>query len=316
MDKLNPKAVSRLTGLPHDTLRAWERRYGAVVPQRTSTGRRYYSPHEVNRLKLLAQLVERGHAIGSIAKSADTQLVALLANEKAEALSGETGREASGQHVAQLLESLGAFDLESLRVQLALIRYRMSPRDFVFYLVPQLMMRVGARIEKGEFTVAQEHALSDLIKTHLRQFYEGLEPLEGTRKGAPSLLFATSEGDFHEFGVIMAAILCRSRGYRTQYLGANLPAASLADAARRVKPRAVVIGLSRLPDEHVKVSPDTYVRELDRNLPKRVELWAGGSASHLVRRTKLSRDVWVFESLEALETKLGAADGEGLPLTK
>jgi hypothetical protein len=39
--------VSRRTGLGQDVIRAWERRYGAVVPQRTDTGRRLYTDEDV-----------------------------------------------------------------------------------------------------------------------------------------------------------------------------------------------------------------------------------------------------------------------------
>ena len=39
----NLKAVVQETGLKPDTLRAWERRYGLPVPQRTDSGHRLYS---------------------------------------------------------------------------------------------------------------------------------------------------------------------------------------------------------------------------------------------------------------------------------
>ena len=39
----NTKAVSQETGVPADTFRAWERRYGVPRPQRTEGGHRLYS---------------------------------------------------------------------------------------------------------------------------------------------------------------------------------------------------------------------------------------------------------------------------------
>ena len=50
------RAVSKLTGIAIDTLRAWERRYGAVTPVRDSRGR-LYSDADVARLRLLHQAV-------------------------------------------------------------------------------------------------------------------------------------------------------------------------------------------------------------------------------------------------------------------
>jgi DNA-binding transcriptional MerR regulator len=59
-------SVSRLTGIPMDTLRVWERRYNAVTPQRSEHNRRYYTRADVARLMLIKQLVDRGHAVGSV----------------------------------------------------------------------------------------------------------------------------------------------------------------------------------------------------------------------------------------------------------
>jgi DNA-binding transcriptional MerR regulator len=60
-------AVSELTGIPPETLRAWERRYATVEPSRTDSGFRLYSEEDVERLLLIKRLSDRGNAIGSIA---------------------------------------------------------------------------------------------------------------------------------------------------------------------------------------------------------------------------------------------------------
>jgi len=72
-------AVSRLTGIPTDTLRMWERRYGVVEPMRTEKGGRLYSQEDVTRLTLIKTLVDRGHAIGTVARLSDADLRKRLA---------------------------------------------------------------------------------------------------------------------------------------------------------------------------------------------------------------------------------------------
>ena len=72
------KAVSQATGLTVETLRAWERRYRVVVPQRDDLGRRVYRPDDVLRLRRLREATERGHPIGRLAKMAEQDLVELL----------------------------------------------------------------------------------------------------------------------------------------------------------------------------------------------------------------------------------------------
>lgn len=59
--------VATLTGLDPHTIRGWERRYGAIKPMRTETGRRRYDDDTVERLQLLKALVDCKESIGTIA---------------------------------------------------------------------------------------------------------------------------------------------------------------------------------------------------------------------------------------------------------
>lgn len=59
--------VSRLTGVPTDTLRVWERRYHVVTPVRSEAGTRHYAAEDVGRLSLIKRLVDGGDAISSVA---------------------------------------------------------------------------------------------------------------------------------------------------------------------------------------------------------------------------------------------------------
>lgn len=71
-------AAARLAGLPVETLRVWERRYGLSDAQRSERGQRLYSPEQVARLGLLKQLVDQGHAIGVLAGLTREQLQSML----------------------------------------------------------------------------------------------------------------------------------------------------------------------------------------------------------------------------------------------
>jgi DNA-binding transcriptional MerR regulator len=67
-------AVARMVHMPVATLRIWERRYQAVAPSTSPTGHRLYTAADVERVAVLRQLTENGHAIGSIASLAMDQL--------------------------------------------------------------------------------------------------------------------------------------------------------------------------------------------------------------------------------------------------
>ncbi|MCE3605522.1 MerR family transcriptional regulator [Massilia sp. P8910] len=78
--------AARLAGLPVETLRVWERRYGVSEPQRSARGQRLYSSAQVRRLSLIKQLVDQGHPIGAMARLPLDQLQHL-----AEPLAADTG---------------------------------------------------------------------------------------------------------------------------------------------------------------------------------------------------------------------------------
>ena len=84
-------AVAKLTGIPLDTLRAWERRYRTVIPKRAARGR-VYSEEQIQKLLLLRRAVEQGHSIGQVAALGDRQLRELL--EKSSSIAaGESAAE-------------------------------------------------------------------------------------------------------------------------------------------------------------------------------------------------------------------------------
>jgi len=68
------KNVSMITGIGVHTLRAWEKRYSVVNPSRSSSGRRFYSDEDIDKLKLITTLNKTGEQISSIAKLSDDEL--------------------------------------------------------------------------------------------------------------------------------------------------------------------------------------------------------------------------------------------------
>jgi DNA-binding transcriptional MerR regulator len=60
--------VARRTGVTVPTLRAWERRYGLLLPVRTAGGHRRYSDEDVQRVLAVLELTGQGWAVGAAAR--------------------------------------------------------------------------------------------------------------------------------------------------------------------------------------------------------------------------------------------------------
>ena len=114
------QVVVRETGLSAHVLRVWERRYGAVVPQRTATHRRAYSDADVHRLKLLRQATLLGHPIGSVASLSDEALETLVKAAAGRAPISSTPSMHDGAQMADspiildCIEAVKAFDADAL----------------------------------------------------------------------------------------------------------------------------------------------------------------------------------------------------------
>lgn len=60
------REVARQTGVNAVTLRAWERRYGLIVPQRTPKGHRLFSAEHVQRIHTILTWLNRGVPVSQV----------------------------------------------------------------------------------------------------------------------------------------------------------------------------------------------------------------------------------------------------------
>ncbi|MDJ0788477.1 MAG: MerR family transcriptional regulator [Myxococcota bacterium] len=124
-------AAAGVTGLDPHTIRAWERRYGAVAPERNARGARRYRDEDLVRLQLLKALVESGEAIGGIARLPDDELRDRLA--RMSQISGPVaGAETAGRPVLATLApgvtaQLAADPSTEARVDVALACEELKP---------------------------------------------------------------------------------------------------------------------------------------------------------------------------------------------
>jgi DNA-binding transcriptional MerR regulator len=98
-----------MAGMPVATLRIWEQRYQAVQPTTAPSGHRLYSVTDVERVTLMRQLTQQGHAIGLLAALDIAQLRELLLNHPSTGTPNKPTRLiVVGQAMAQRLKRLAA----------------------------------------------------------------------------------------------------------------------------------------------------------------------------------------------------------------
>lgn len=268
--------VSNRTGIPPDLLRAWERRYGAVEPQRTETGRRLYSDLDIRRLGLLKRLVGAGRRISDVAALALDTLEAMAAEDD-EARSRSlrapvTGREIEPRgRVEAALDAAMRLDKTGLERVLTEASLSLSAPEMRREVIVPLLHEIGERWREGSVRVVHEHLASVIV----RKFVDGQRD-RSNGEPRPRIIVTTPVGQQHELGALMVAAAAEEVGWEAVYLGANLPAEEIGTAARQLDARVVAISVVYKSD--VRHLADE-LRTIRRCLGPDVTLLVGGRAA-------------------------------------
>jgi len=294
------RAVARMTGIGLDTLRAWERRYQAVKPERGERGR-LYRDRDIHRLLLLKEVVAMGHAIGQIASLPEVRLEQLLqavGQPRARNSADVTGGAVPGS-LRPLFKAVEKFDAPGLDRELGKLALAHPPRTLVHEVIHPLLRRVGDDWAERACSIAQEH----LVSAALRNLVGGMMRLYAPSSASATVLLTTPSGELHEFGILCAALLAAGGGLRAVYLGPNLPAAEIAASARKASATAVILGVI---SENPRAEKE--VKSLARALAQGVELWIGGREGILPEVKRQPRWLWVprFPDLEKQLVRIGA----------
>ena len=160
-------AVALMTGISTHALRAWERRYGHLEPSRSRGGSRLYSAAEVSRLRLIRQLLNRGHAIGQLISMSVADLSRTLATHGAQVEPSQERLPSVPSLSPRFVEAILTLDLVQADQLLARAAMGLDPRRLVLEVVVPIIERLCVRRERGQLKALHEHAATSLLKSLL-----------------------------------------------------------------------------------------------------------------------------------------------------
>ena len=257
-----------MTGIGIDTLRAWERRHGAVTPVRDERGR-MYTDADVARLRLLRHAVEQGHSIGRLAGLTDTDLHRLAVPAGTIAAPVTDPVRPASLDTGALSAALDTYDTAGLDQEIARLAAVLRPLDLLRDVLMPALVQVGDDWHRGRAGIAQEHLMSSTVRHILGSFLR----LYAQPDAKVRLIFATPSGDRHEIGTLGAAMLAASSGLGVAYLGPDLPAREIVESVQLAGAQVLVLGLTTASAGKAR---ERELRAIVRDLPRDVELWAGG----------------------------------------
>jgi DNA-binding transcriptional MerR regulator len=264
MDGFPIRVLAERTGVGASTLRAWERRYKLLTPQRTPKGHRVYSENDAQTVERVLELLHEGHSLPSIARR--------IRQPENPTDRWDSGLGMTGVWRDYLQDTLrGIGDFSHKRIE-AIFNEASSlyPIDMVTErLIEPVLAALGERWQSSPAGIAEEHFYTCWVRNRLgARFHHGYSQARGAR-----ILCACMPGDHHDIGLMLFALSAQSRGYRMLYFGPDLPLGQVPLIVERSGARAVILS-NRAP---LTEDQERQLAELTAQCP--VPVMLGGQAS-------------------------------------
>ena len=262
------KSISVLTGLGVETLRAWERRYQVIAPDREPGGHRVYSQDDLEKLMLLANLTRQGHAISKLSTMDIKQLQCLA--------DGSNDKECENNLFAdQIVEALLHYRIDRCEQLLKRALISSEPLVYVRDILTPALIHVGQSWHEGKLNIAQEHIFSACVKRILLSMVNNMHRLSNHKA---NMLFATPSGEPHEFGLLMSCLLAAEQQYNCYYIGADVPGSDIVEAVRNLNVDIVVLSMLKSPSDQETMEDLNLI--VDALKHENMSIWLAGRGIH------------------------------------
>lgn len=298
--------VSLKTGLSTHVIRAWERRYQAIQPSRSASGRRRFSQSDIDRLNLLKRLSNQGHSISTIAGLDRQRLAELTGNavsqDAIQPRKRPSGVEPTACQPAELveacIEAVRRLDGNRLHLLLQEGMLRFSRQALLESVVKPLMNLVGHGWAEGTLRIVHGHLASVVVHALLNGM---LTTCLGESIENPCMLVATPAGQRCYLGALAVAVTAQDHGWKPVMLGYNLPAEEIAAACAMLEPQLIALSITCRVDDRFT---GNELRRLAQLVDGRCSIIIGGHACHFYRRHIDSLGCAVCTTVKAMMRQL------------
>jgi MerR family transcriptional regulator, light-induced transcriptional regulator len=246
----NTKAAVQLSGVPAPTLRAWERRYGVLSPERAGNTYRLYSERDVVIIRWLREMIESGltirRAVDLLQRlNGDAESEEELIDLPVKQAYNSTGREGEYSFVSlrnRLLEAFVALNEREAEAVMSEALGVYNVEDFCILLVEPVMTEIGERWANGTLSVTVEHFASAIVRAQLFNLFK---TSPRTEKG-PLVLASCAPGEFHEIGLLIVSLFLRRYGLRVVYLGQSIEVSDFMVTINQLRPNMIMVSVATM----------------------------------------------------------------------
>jgi MerR family transcriptional regulator, light-induced transcriptional regulator len=263
----NTRAVVRRTGVPADTFRAWERRYGVPSPLRTAGNQRLYSERDIRIITWLREQTAVGLTISQAillmrsskipAPTASVPTTAPLDPEVEEVLSGKRS-ESHDALTTQRRRIVDAFSRLDGQAAEHILQETYAWAELEVVLADLLHGAVSEIVRSPEY-LSPHSPVSHFARAFVQRKFASLYNLSNPNDGRGPLLAASVAGESRDLTLLLSAIFLSRAGYRMVFLGPDLGFDALIEAIRIVRPVAVCLAAA---DENTVATLKDWIPKL------------------------------------------------------
>lgn len=264
------KDLESISGIKAHTLRIWEKRYNLLSPERSSTNIRRYGDDDLRRLLNISTLIENGWKIskasGLTEKERSGEIEKLL--DSVELQDGKFT-----PHVNALVLAMMEFDEAGFEKVYSLASLMLGLKSAMIHIIYPFLIKIGLMWTVWKSNPGQEHFASNIIR---KKLFSAIDHLSVSQSKNETFLLFLPEGEDHEISLLFSYYLLRSEGFKTVYLGQNLPFESLEIVAEVCKPDHL---LTFFITKSSKAKLSNYVDKLASSFPETTIFIAGNEIS-------------------------------------
>lgn len=227
------KVVVHKTGLSPETLRAWERRYTGIEPDRDDRNRRVYSEELLEKLILVSILIDQGYRISDLVTRSSIELRTMT-----EHLNQNRPAEfRPDPSLERAVDSVLRLDPDAFWDELERATTVYGRLD----LIDEFVFPLARQVHRARTGGSAKEVHSRFLDTSLRSYLSTLLAPVGTQVTRGSVVLALTLGQSEGIGVIAAAVHVRAAGCRPVVLGGPVVAEEIVEAAETVRAAAVIL---------------------------------------------------------------------------
>ena len=287
--------LENLSGIKAHTIRIWEKRYGLLTPERTTTNIRTYNLSNLQKLLNVTLLYNNGYKISKIAKIPEGN-IPLMVREI-------VSKSSVKNHAINAFKlAMVNFDQTMFTNTYNSLLADKSFREIFKEVFIPLLNEMGLLWQTDTISPAHEHFITGLIKQKILINTEKLQDRQPTKKDKVFVPFLP-ENEIHEIGLLYINYEITLRGYKSIYLGQTVPLDTLSDVMKYFDNLYFLSYFTVVPskDKMSKYIHDFSKMVQDYNNPK---FWVLGHQTQHLDKENLPHFIKTFNSIEQVIAEL------------